>query len=62
MTVIDYESIEEVSLDTAGWEYSWASTIPWVNSPMIDASTSVSNIPESRCYTRMNIKRSKRLD
>lgn len=47
MTVIDYESIEEVSLDTAGWEYSWASTIPWVNSPMIDASTSVSNIPES---------------
>lgn len=46
MTVIDYESIEEVSLDTAGWEYSWASTIPWVNSPMIDASTSVSNIPE----------------
>lgn len=47
MEVVDYENIEDVALSVSeGW-YSWDSTVPWVNSPSIDASTSVVNLPES---------------
>lgn len=47
MEVVDYENIEDVALSVSeGW-YSGDSTVPWVNSPSIDASTSVVNIPTS---------------
>lgn len=47
MEVVDYENIEDVALSVSeGW-YSGDSTVPWLNSPKIDASTSVNNIPVS---------------
>lgn len=46
MTVIDYENIEEVTLDIASQSVgSNTSSVPWVNSPSIDATTQVINIP-----------------
>ena len=48
MEVVDYENTTEISLNIAdsnnAWEWS-VSNIPWVNSPKIDANTSVSNLP-----------------
>lgn len=48
MTVIDYETIEDVLLPwwESGLSSLGGSQIPWVNSPKINAQTSVYNIPE----------------
>lgn len=48
MDVVDYENVVETPLNVADSNNAWASTVssvPWVNSPMIDASVSVTNIP-----------------
>lgn len=45
--VVDYANIEETILNLASptWDTSNNSNIPWINSPMIDAAQSVTNIP-----------------
>lgn len=43
--VVDYETIEDIALEMS-WQWDNNSSIPWVSSPQIDASTSVYNIPE----------------
>lgn len=46
MTVIDYQNTEEVTLNIASQnEGSNTSNVPWVNSPSIDASISLVNVP-----------------
>lgn len=53
MDVVDYENIVETPLNVADSNNAWPtnnSDIPWVNSPMIDASVSVINIPEATSW------------
>lgn len=50
MDIVDYENIVDVSLSIADSNNSGVSNnsaVPWLNTPMIDASTSVTNIPQS---------------
>lgn len=45
--VIDYENIENISAEQYWQDAASAnSTVPWINWPMIDAESSVENIPE----------------
>ena len=52
MTVIDYENILDVTLDIASQDvWSNTSSVPWVNTPSIDAATSITNLPEADVET-----------
>lgn len=52
MKIVDYETIQEVNINMTAqnnWDYQWNS-VPWINSPSIDAKTQVVNLPEGNTW------------